>query len=349
VGNGCNHSILTYIANAMSAEKIISSWKKKDFKPVYWLEGDEDFYIDEVMQFAEHKLLPASEASFNLSIFYGKDANWADVVNACMRYPMFADRQVVLLKEAQQMKDLDKLEHYIEKPLSSTVLVVGYKEKKLDGRSGLAKLLKKNAEILTTKKLYENELLPWTKGLVEGKGFTISSKALALLVDHIGNDLSRINNEVEKLTINLAGRTAISEDDIEKYIGVSKEYNPFELQDALGKKDLARCIKIIQYFEANPKAAAIQMVLPSLYTYFSKISCIFGMNDKSENAVKPMFFNNFYAAKGAIETSRIYGYEGVEKALLLLHEYNLKSIGINDNSSSDAYLMKEMVAKIIMK
>ncbi|MDX1936836.1 MAG: DNA polymerase III subunit delta [Flavihumibacter sp.] len=333
----------------MSAEKIINSWKKKDFKPVYWLEGEEDFYIDQVMQFAEHKLLPESEAGFNLSIFYGKDANWADVVNACMRYPMFADRQVVLLKEAQQMKDIDKLENYIEKPLGSTVFVVGYKEKKLDGRSGLAKLLKKNAEILTTKKLYENELQPWASELVESKGFTISSKALALLVDHIGNDLSRINNEVEKLTINLAGRRNITEDDIEEYIGVSKEYNPFELQDALGKKDLARCMKIIQYFEANPKAAAIQMILPSLYNYFAKIYTIFGMSDKSENAVKPLFYGIYYAAKGAIETSRAYGYEGVEKTLLLLHEYNLKSIGINDNGSSDADLMKEMVVKIIMK
>lgn len=333
----------------MSAEKIITSWKKKDFKPVYWLEGEEDFYIDQVMQFAEHKLLPESEAGFNLSIFYGKDANWADVVNACMRYPMFAERQVVLLKEAQQMKDIDKLEKYIEKPLASTIFVVGYKEKKLDGRSGLAKLLKKNAEILTTKKLYENELQPWASELVESKGFTISSKALALLVDHIGNDLSRINNEVEKLTINLAGRRNITEDDIEEYIGVSKEYNPFELQDALGKKDMARCMKIIQYFEANPKAAAIQMILPSLYNYFAKIYTIFGMSDRSENAVKPLFYNNFYAAKGAIETSRIYGYEGVEKTLLLLHEYNLKSIGINDNGSSDADLMKEMVVKILIK
>jgi DNA polymerase III subunit delta len=142
----------------MSVEKIIGAWKKRNFRPVYWLEGEEDFYIDQVMAYAEHEILSESEAGFNLSVFYGKDANWADVVNACMRYPMFAERQVVLLKEAQQMKDIEKLESYIENPLASTVFVISYKEKKVDGRSKLAKLLKEKGEMLTTKKMYENQL-----------------------------------------------------------------------------------------------------------------------------------------------------------------------------------------------
>src|SRR5580704_11130953 len=195
------HIELYNIANQiiiMSVEKIIGSWKKKIFKPVYWLEGDEDFYIDKLIDYAEHSILPETEADFNLSVFYGKDADWATLINTCRRYPMFAERQVVLLKEAQQMRDIDKLEAYIENPLLSTVFVVSYKEKKVDGRSRLAKLLKEKAEVLTTKKMYDNQLPEWTSELVKSKGYGISQKALVLLVEHIGNDLSRIDNEVEK-------------------------------------------------------------------------------------------------------------------------------------------------------
>ena len=136
----------------MSAEKIIADWKKGNFKPIYWLEGDEPFFIDQVVHYAEHKILPEAEASFNLSIFYGKDADWSSVVNACMRYPMFAEKQVVILKEAQQMRDIEKLESYIDNPLASTIFVVSYKEKKVDGRSKLAKTLKSKGEMLSTKK-----------------------------------------------------------------------------------------------------------------------------------------------------------------------------------------------------
>jgi len=157
----------------MSVEKIISDWKKKIFKPVYWLEGEEEYFIDKAVDYAEHHILNESEASFNLSVFYGKDANWADVLNACRRYPMFAERQVVLLKEAQQMKDVEKLEPYIETPLSSTVFVVSYKEKKLDARKKFAKLVKENGVLVTTKKMYDKDVPAWTQELVHSKGLTI--------------------------------------------------------------------------------------------------------------------------------------------------------------------------------
>src|ERR1700743_3029870 len=178
----------------MSVEKILNDWKKEKFKPVYWLEGEEEYYIDVWVNYAERKILSEAEAGFNLTVFYGKDANWTAIINACRRYPMFAERQVVLLKEAQQMRDIDKLEAYIDKPLSSTVFVVSYKEKKVDGRSKLAKLLKEKAELFTTKKMYDNQLPEWMAGLVSSKGYEITRKALLLLVDHIGNDLNRINN-----------------------------------------------------------------------------------------------------------------------------------------------------------
>ena len=184
----------------MTAESIIAEWKKGLFKPVYWLEGEETFFIDQVMEYAEHNILTENEASFNLIIFYGKDANRADVLNACRRYPMFAEKQVVLLKEAQQMREVEKLEVYVESPLKSTIFVVSYKDKKVDGRTKFAKLLKDKGVLFSTKKLYDNKLPEWTQELLESKGLAISKKGLMLLIDHIGNDLSRINNEINKIS-----------------------------------------------------------------------------------------------------------------------------------------------------
>lgn len=331
----------------MSVQKILDDWKKKTFKPIYWLEGEEEYFIDKVIDYAEHNILAESEASFNLSVFYGKDANWADIINACRRYPMFAERQVVLLKEAQQMRDIEKLEAYVDNPLSSTVFVVSYKEKKLDARKKFTKLVKEKGVLVTTKKLYDREVPEWTQNLIQSKGLTITPKGLALLVDHIGNDLSRIENEIDKLSVNLGKRTGITEDDIENYIGVSKDYNVFELQAALAAKDLARSIRIIQYFEANPKAGPIQLVLPSIYSFFSKVFMIFGTGTNDEKTIATAIGVNAYFMKEYMQAARLYTYPGVEKALLLLHSYNLKSIGVGSTATEDASLMKEMVVKMM--
>ncbi|MGV3768176.1 MAG: DNA polymerase III subunit delta [Chitinophagaceae bacterium] len=332
----------------MAAEKIIADWKKGSFKPVYWLEGEEDYDIDVVTNYAEHHILPESEAGFNLTILYGRDTDWATVMNACRRYPMFAERQVVVLKEAQQMKDIEKLEAYVEQPLTSTVFVVAYKGKKVDGRSKLAKVLKEKGVMLTTKKMYDNQLPDWTMNLIKGKGFDISQKALHLLVDHIGNDLSRIDNEVSKLLINIGQRKQITEDDIENYVGVSKEFNVFELQAALGRKDMAKAMTIIQYFGNNPKAAPIQMVLPAIYNFFSKVYMIFGVSSGDERAIATAIGVNPFFMKDYMAAARAYQSQGVEKVLLLLHRYNLRSIGIDDAGTEDASLLKEMVVKMMM-
>lgn len=331
----------------MAVEKIISEWKKNSFKPVYWLEGEEEYYIDKAVEYAEHHILPESEASFNLTVFYGRDANWADVINACRRYPMFAERQVVILKEAQQMRDVEKLEAYVDNPLHSTVFVVSYKDKKVDGRTSFAKTLKAKAVLVTTKKMYDSKLPEWTQELLQSKGLSISAKGLALLVDHIGNDLSRIENEIDKLSVNLGKRKGITEEDIEEFIGVSKDFNVFELQAALAKKDLAKAIRIIQYFEANPKSAPIQLVLPSLYSFFSKVFMVFGAGSHDEKSVAAALGINPYFIKDYMQAANLYKFEGVEKILLLLHTYNLKSVGVNDAGTEDASLMKEMVVKMM--
>jgi DNA polymerase-3 subunit delta len=331
----------------MNTDKIINEWKKKNFKPVYLFEGEESYFIDLLTDYAETKILTESEASFNLTVFYGKDANWVDIINASRRYPMFADRQVVILKEAQQMRDLDKLSQYVDKPLSSTVFIISHKEKKLDGRTALAKMIKDKGEIVSTKKMYENQLPDWTNDLVQSKGYSIAPKALALLIDHIGNDLSRIENEINKMLVNLADRRSISEDDIEKYVGISKEYNPFELQAALAKKNLSKAIQIISYFEANPKAAPIQLILPTLYNLFSKTYMIFGQQSNDEKQVAATIGVNAFFVKDYMITAKNYGFNGTENALILLHHYNLRSVGVNDTGTSDASLLKEMVVKMM--
>ncbi len=331
----------------MPTAKIIANWKKNVFDAVYWLEGEEPFYIDQVVDYAEKHLLAESEQAFNMTIFYGKDADWAQVINACKRYPVFAEKQVVILKEAQHMGQIEKLLSYIENPLSSTIFIVAHKDKNVDGRSALAKALKSKAVVVSTKKMYDNKLPEWVMGWVSERGYQINAKAVQIIVDHIGNDLNRIQNELEKLIVNLGDRKKMTEDDIEKYIGISKEYNAFEFQDAVAQKNFSKAIKMIQYFESNNKAAPIQLVLPTLYTFFSKLYAIYGLGTSderriaSEVGIPPFLVKNYAAA------ARHYSYGKVEQILLTIQEYNLKVIGINDADNTDADLLKELVIKIM--
>ena len=332
----------------MSAEKLIASWKKKSFKPVYWLEGEEDYYIDKVVEFAEHHILSESEASFNLTVFYGRDADWAAVINACRRYPMFSERQVVLLKEAQFMKDIDKLSGYLESPLDSTILVMAYKSKSYDKRTKFYNILKSNAEISSFPKIKDEHVEEWIREVVKSKGITISAKAAGLLHEHAGADLSRIEGEIEKISVNLKDRSEIDDNDIEKYVGISKEYNIFELQAAIALRDMPKAMKILNYFEGNPKAEPIQKAIPALYANVSKVYAAFSLPQATDANLKPLFYFNSNAVAQAKSMMKSYGFEGVEKMVLLMHQYNLKSIGVGDSGTSGASLLKEMVAKIMM-
>lgn len=331
----------------MNLEKILSDLKNKRYKPVYWLEGDEEYFIDQLINYAEHHILTQEEAAFNLTILYGREVSWTDVLNVCRKYPMFSNLQVVIIKEAQNFKDIDKLEGYIEKPLTSTLLFIAYKNKKVDGRTRMAKLLKDKAVLISTKKIYDNALPEWTNDLIKTKGYAISNKALFLLIDHIGNDLSRLNNEIDKLALNLSGRKNITEDDIETFVGISKEFNIFELQHAIAGKDLYKAVRIIQYFDANPKAAPLQLIFPSLYNFFSKVQMIYSVPSRDEKSVATAIGVNAYFVKDYLQTAMKFSAVEVEKILLLLHHYNLKGIGINDAGTTDSMLLKEMVVKMI--
>lgn len=216
----------------------------------------------------------------------------------------------------------------------------------MDGRSKLAKALKEKGVIFTTKKLYDNELPDWCQHLTQSKNLTINNRAISLLIDHIGNDLSRINNEIEKLAINLSNRNHITEDDIENYVGISKEYNIFELQSALGKKDLFKAIRIAQYFESNPKAGPFQFILSSLYNFFSKLQLIYSQPSNNDKSLSASLGVTEWKIKEYKEAANRYSNQSIEKNLLLLHKYNLKSIGINDAGTTDGMLLKEMIVKI---
>lgn len=331
----------------MPISKIISNWKNKVYDAVYWLEGEEPYYIDQVVNYAEHQLLTEADQSFNLTVFYGKDADWVEIINACKRYPINAEKQVVILKEAQHMGQIEKLESYIEKPLSSTILVIAYKDKNVDGRKTFGKMLKTKSIFISTKKMYDNKLPEWVTGFVSEKGYQISPKAVQMIVDHIGNDMIRIQNEIEKLVGNLGARKKITEDDIEKYIGISKEYNAFEFQDAIAQRNFSKAIRMIQYFESNHKAAPIQLILPTLYSFFSKLYAVCGLGTRDEKTIMSEVGANFFSVKNLIIASQHYPVGKVQHILILIQEYNLRVLGINDADNSDADLLKELVIKIM--
>lgn len=331
----------------MTYEALEKELKSGKIRPVYLLEGEEDFFIDRISHFIENDLLSETEKEFNLTVFYGRDAEWANVLNACRRYPVFSERQVVMIKEAQQMKTLLKLESYLEKPLESTALVIIYRQGKLDGRTSFKKLIDKKGASLTTKKLYDDKIPGWIKTYAEASGHDITPKGAILLADYIGNDLARVSNEIDKLLLNIAPGKKIDEDDIEKYVGISKEYNVFEFQKAVGSKDFSKTVRILNYFSSNPKAAPTPVVFTVLYTFFSKVHAITCSPSASDKDLATMLGINPYFFADYTKAAKVYRRKGTEQALLLLYEYNLRSIGIHDSVTPGAELLKEMTMKMM--
>ncbi|MFM8255076.1 MAG: DNA polymerase III subunit delta [Bacteroidota bacterium] len=330
----------------MDVATILQSWTKGQFSPFYWLEGEEDFFIDQLTTAAEKTILSPEESAFNCTVFYGKDTSWADVVNQCRRYPMFAERQVVILKEAQQLRDIEKLEPYFEQPLTSTILVIAYKEKKLDNRKKVARLIKEKGTFVSFKKLNEKEVAAWIEQRLAAKEQKITPRALLLMVDHLGSELSKVEQELEKLQLNCSPGSVIDEDLIERFVGVSKEFNVFELQTALAQKDFLKAFRIIQYFKQNPKAAPLQLILPLLYSFFSKVYMLFGADTSDDRSLASQLGIPPFSIRNYKEAARLYGYQGTELTLLLLHQYNLKSVGVGATSTEDSSLLKELIFKM---
>lgn len=331
-----------------SADSIIQQWKKKAIKPCYLFHGEDSYHTDLLMKYAEEHLLSTTEQAFNLTIFYGREAEWTNVVNASRRYPIQSEWQVVMIKEAQLMNGIEKLESYLEKPMPTTVFLLGYMGKKMDKRSKLYKLFEKHGEVVESIPVPDYQMHGWVEAQIKKMGLEASGKTIDLLVSHIGNDLSRMVHEIEKLAINLKGSKRIEEKDVELYIGISREYNAFELQQAIATKNLASALRIIQYFSETPKDNPIHKILPALYSFFGKVHAAFGLNGISESTLKPHFYNNPYATRQAMTAMQQYGLPGIERIILLMQHYNLKSLGINDAGTEDAVLMQEMVSKMML-
>jgi DNA polymerase-3 subunit delta len=310
------------------------------------LEGEEDYFIDQLTEAAEKSILKPEEAAFNCTVFYGRDTSWADVLNQCRRYPMFAERQVVILKEAQQLRDIEKLEPYFEQPLSSTILIIAHKEKKLDNRKKVARLIKEKGAYVFFKKLSEKDIASWIEQRLAERAYKIAPRALLLMVDHLGSDLSRIAQEIEKLQLNCKPGSVIDEDAIERFVGVNKEFNVFELQTALAQKDFLKAFRIVQYFKQNPKAAPLQLILPLLYSFFSKVYMLFGTDATDDRTIAGQLGIPPFSIRNYKEAARLYGYKGTELNLLLLHQYNLKSVGVGAASTDDSSLLKELIFKM---
>ncbi len=336
------------IREAQSYEQIIADLGKKIVHPVYFLTGDEPYYIDKITGYVMDHLLTEAEKSFNQTVFYGKDSDAATIINAAKRFPMMANLQVVIVKEAQELKDFDKLQYYFEKPLKSTVLVINYKYKSLDKRKKFYKSLRENALIFESKKLYDEKIPAWIAAELKTKGYKIEPKAAALLTEFLGNDLSRIENELSKLIIVLPENVKIiTAGHIEKNIGISKEYNNFELQKALTTRDILKVNRIIRYFASNPKNNHITVTITNLYFFFSKILLYHVLKDKSRNNVAsvlrihPFFVSEYAAAARSYPAGKVVG------IISLLREYDMKAKGYGNVSADSGDLLKELMYKIL--
>lgn len=334
----------------MDFENIIENLRNKVYHPIYFLQGEEPYYIDEISNFIAQNVLDENEKEFNQSILYGKETSVASILECAKRFPMMSNYQVVIVKEAQNIKerDLDEnLAHYVENPLKSTILVFCYKYKKLDGRKSLGKTIGKKGVLFESKKLYDSQVPEWISGYLKKQNYRIAVKATMLLTEYLGNDLGKIVNELEKLMLNVKSGNEITATHIEQYIGISKDFNIFELQNALGTKNILKANQVINYFGKNPKDHPLVVTLFNLYSYFSKVLIYHYIQDKSnKNAaailkVHPFFLKDYQVA------ARNFSPKKAEQAISILRDYDRKSKGINNNSTDDGELLKEMVYKIL--
>ena len=331
----------------MDYYQLLRELESRRFKPLYFLHGDESYFIDQLTDFFEHKVLNETEKGFNLSILYGLDTNVEQLISTAKRYPMMSEYQVVILKEAQKMRGLEKLASYTERPVPTTILVICYKNKKLDKRTKLANNLKKNGVVFESKKLYENKVPQWIEHYLKDKQYRIKPNACALLAEYLGTDLSKIVNALDKLMINLPENAEIGLQDIEKNIGINRDYNVFELNNAIGAKDQVKTFRIVQYFDSNPKSNPFVVTVGTLYSFFSKIYTYHTLKDKSRQSVASSLRVNPFFVKDYETAARNYSLPKVQDVICLLHEYDLRSKGIHNVNVGEGDLLKELVYKIL--
>ncbi|MDF4223091.1 DNA polymerase III subunit delta [Maribacter sp. M208] len=330
------------------AVQIVNTIKKGQISPIYFLYGEEAYFIDKISDFISNNVLTEDEKGFNQMVLYGRDVSIEDIVGNAKRYPMMAEHQVVIVKEAQHLsRTIENLCAYAENPQQSTVLVICYKYKKLDKRKKLHKIIKKNGVVFESKKLYENQVSDWIRKHLVSRGYTISHKAALLLVEYLGTDLGKISKELDKLKLVLPKQTEINPVHIEEHIGISKDYNNFELKRAIGDRDIVKATKIINYFAQNPKDNPFILTITLLHSFFTQLLQYHGLADHSPKNVASALRINPYFVSEIQTAARNYPMRKVSGIISSLREMDLKGKGVGATPMKEADLLKELLYKIV--
>jgi DNA polymerase-3 subunit delta len=332
---------------AITYEEIIGNLQKKIYHPIYFLMGEEAYFIDKISDYIADHVLSDAEKGFNQSVLYGKDLEPHVIMANARRFPMMANHQVIIVREAQNIKKIEDLESYVKNPLASTILVICYKYKTLDKRKIFTKLLDQKGILFESKKIYDNQLPNWISSYLKNLQYTISPQAAAMISEYLGSDLSKVANELDKLIISLPVGSQITPDRIEKNIGISKEFNVFELQNALGERDLLRANRIINYFGANPSSNGVPAVTASLFSYFSKLLNYHFLEDKSQNNVASVLQVHPFFVKTYVSAAKNFSIKKCVEIVSILREYDMKSKGFGNVSASPADLQREMIYRIL--
>ena len=331
----------------MDHKLLLKEIRNKKFEKIYFLHGEEPYFIDVLTKAIQDNALEESERDFNQSILYGKDAEVLSLISELKSYPMMAERRLVILKEAQYFKAIEQLESYLENPANSTIFVICYKYKTFDTRKKTLKNALKNGVVFKSEKVKEYQLAEWIQQYIKTTGYELTSKACMLLIESLGNDLGRIVKELEKLAVLIEKGTIINENHIEENIGISKDYNVFELTNAVANKDNLKALKIVDYFEHNPKAADLVFVISNLFKFFSQIMRIHFLPNKSREAVARALGVHPFVAGELTNAKNKYDPRKIAANIALIHEYDLKSKGVGNTSATQGELMREMVYQLI--
>jgi DNA polymerase-3 subunit delta len=330
------------------AKEIVNNIQKGSVSPLYFLMGEEPYYIDRISDFIAQNLLAEEEKGFNQIIMYGRDTSIDEIISNAKRYPMMAERQVIIVKEAQDLsRSIEKLVDYAENPQPTTTLVFCYKYKSLDKRKKLSKVLKKNGILFESKRLYENQVADWIMKTLKARNYTISPKAAQMLVEFLGIDLGKIDNELNKLQLITPQGTEITPELIEQNIGISKDFNNFELRKAIGMRDSLKAHRIVNYFAQNPKDNPMVVTISLLFSYFSQIMQYHGLPDKSKANVARQLKVHPYFVGDYIAAAKNYPMKKVSQVIGLLHESDVKGKGVGAVNVSHGDLLKELMVKIL--
>ena len=337
-------------SSSISENQIMSDVRAGIIAPVYLLSGEEGYYIDLLSDFFENNIVEKDFRDFDQAVMYGRDVHMTDVVGSATQFPMMSQYRLVLVKEAQDiaLKEWDVLAAYLEKPAERSVLVLCYRKEKLDGRIKAYNAIKKAGVVYQRNKLYDSEVPTWIGSYLRQHNRMITEKASLLLFEALGNNLSKLSNELQKLFVSVKEGETITDADIERNVGINKDYNIFELQNAIGRKDIVRCTKIVNYFADNPKASPMPVVVANLYSYFIKVMVYHQLTDKSQYAAASALGVNPYFVKDYEIAARNYTLPKLAACIGYLHEADVRSKGVrNTGTVTDGELLKELVFKII--